>query len=357
MHCVFILREGIVPRAFQVCKQKIVQYADFACTRIVVTLFLRTCAKGFQSVCLYIMETANVVLVTNVGQGFGRAIALSYGQANFDVVCADRDVDLASKTAAEIEELGGQAIPIQADMTTQMDVRNAFNKVFEIFGNLSGVVHVASAESQTRFRDLSESEFHELISENLKSTFLTLKTAAITLRNAWLVIVSPPKSATEPHMIAIRGGITRMAAGFESRHDTLRVNVVVPSRPASDPKHDAPLVKSVHYLSSDAASGISGHRLYVELPPPPRIIESLLPEVQAALDSNIRQDDLEASLYEDEDTLDPLSINNDDDDTDDIDDFDDDPNNDMEDDLDTTDDDDYMDDDITPDPDPFERYR
>ena len=245
-------------------------------------------------------STVSVVLVTNVGQGFGRAVALAYGQADYDVVCADRDVDLASKTAAEIEEGGGQAIPIQADMTTQMDVQNAFEKVFEIFGDLSGVVHVASFESHTRFRDLSENEFNELLDENVRSTFLTLKTAARLLRNAWLVLVSPPRSATEPHMVAVRGAITRMAAGFEARYSTLRVNVVVPSRTASDPRHDAPLVKSVRYLGSDEAVGLSGHRFYVTLPPPPRVTESLLPEVRAALDENVRQDDLEASLYEED---------------------------------------------------------
>jgi len=246
--------------------------------------------------------SVSVVLVTNVGQGFGRAIALAYGQADYDVVCADRDVTLASKTAAEIEELGGQAIPIQADMTTQMDVQNAFEKVFEIFGDLSGVVHVASFESYTRFRELSEGEFGEVVEEGLKSTFLVLKTAARLLEDAWLVIVSPPKSATEPHMVAVRGAITRMAAGFEARYDTLSVNVAVPSRSASDPKHDAPLVENVMYLGS-RTTGLSGHRLYVTLPPPPKAIESLLPEVRAALDENVRQDDLEASLYDEENLL------------------------------------------------------
>lgn len=245
------------------------------------------------------MNTVSVVLVTNVGQGFGRAIALAFGQADFDVVCADRDVALASKTAAEIEELGGQAIPIQADMTTQIDVKNAFAKVFEIFGDLSGVIHVASYESNTRLRDLSESEFGELVNEDFKSTFLILKNTARMLDNGWLVLVSPPKSATEPHMVAVRGAITRMAAGFEARYEGLRVNVVVPSRSASDPRHDAPLVKTVSYLASADAVGISGHRLYVDLPPPPKVMESLLPEVQAALDENVRQDDLEASLFDD----------------------------------------------------------
>lgn len=242
------------------------------------------------------MNTANVVLVTNVGQGFGRAIALAYGKAGYDVVCADRDVGLASKTAAEIEEQSGQAIPIQADMTTQLDVKNAFEKVYEIFGDLSGVVHVACTESHTRFRDLGEGAFTELLNENLKSTFLVLKTAAKLLDNAWMVFVSPPRNATEPHMVAVRGAITRMAAGFEARYKNLSVNVVVPSRSASDPHHDAPLVRNVLYLGARDI-GISGHRLYVELPPPPRVIESLLPEVQAALDDNVRQHDLEASLY------------------------------------------------------------
>ena len=246
--------------------------------------------------------SVSVILVTNVGQGFGRAVALAYGQADYDVVCADRDVDLASKTAAEIEELGGQAIPIQADMTSQMDVKAAFDKVFEIFGDLTGVVHVASFESNTRFRDLGEGEFGELLDENFKSTFLVLKTAARILNESWLVLVAPPRNAVEPHMVAVRGAITRMAAGFESRYDNLNVNVVVPSRSASDPKHDAPLVQNVLYLGS-RETGLSGHRLYVELPPPPKVIESLLPEVRAALDENVRQDDLEASLFEEDDDI------------------------------------------------------
>jgi NAD(P)-dependent dehydrogenase (short-subunit alcohol dehydrogenase family) len=243
------------------------------------------------------MSNTNVVLVTNVAQGFGRAIALSYGLARHDVVCADRDVDMASKTAAEIEELGGQAIPIQADMTTQMDVYNAFNKVFEIFGHLSGVIHVATQESHTPFRALSENEFAELLAEDLKSSFLTLKTAVRLLDRAWIVLITPPRDATEPQMSAVRGALTRLAASFSAAHQNLRVNVVVPSRTATDPKHDNRLVKAVLHLGSDAADGVSGHQLFVKLPPPPQVVETLLPEVRAALDETVRQDDLEASIF------------------------------------------------------------
>jgi hypothetical protein len=79
---------------------------------------------------------------------------------------------------------------------------------------------------------------------------------------------------------------------------------VVPSRDAADPRHDATLVRSVRYLGSSSALGVSGQEVFVELPPPPRVTETLLPEVRAALDDRIRQDDLEASLYEDTEAAD-----------------------------------------------------
>jgi NAD(P)-dependent dehydrogenase (short-subunit alcohol dehydrogenase family) len=245
------------------------------------------------------MGTASVVLVTNVGQGFGRAVALAYGQAGHDVVCADRDVDLASKTAAEIEEFGGQAIPIQVDMTTHMDVLNAFHKVYEIFGDLGGVVHVAAYGSHTRFHSLGESEFMELLEENVKSSYLTLKVCAQVLREGWVVLVAPPESADEPQMTAVRSALAGMVAGFGDRYENLRANIVTPSRAASDPRHDASLIESIMFLGSGAPHGVRGQQFYVELPPPPRVTESLLPEVRAALDANVRQDDLEASLYDD----------------------------------------------------------
>lgn len=242
-------------------------------------------------------ETVSVVLVSNVGQGFGRAIALAYGDADFDVVCADRDVDLASKTAAEIEEAGGQAIPIQASMTTAAEVRKAFDKVYEIFGDLSGVVHVINFESRTPFAQLTEGELAELLEETLRSTFLTLKTATRYLKGAWLVLVAPPLNAKEPQMAAIQGALAYLVERYRDTID-ITINVVVPSRAASDPLHDAPLVENVMYLGA-SQHGVNGQRIIVKLPPPPTVIEALLPEVRAALDDSIGQEELEASLYTD----------------------------------------------------------
>ena len=248
------------------------------------------------------MDAARVVLVTNVGQGFGRAIALALGTAGHDVVCADRDVEQASKTAAEIEELGGQAIPVQADMSLQIDVTATFRKIEEIFGELSGVVHVAAYASNNTFQNLAENEFSELLDENLRSTYLTARTLLrLHGRRSWLVTVAPPRNAVQPQMAAVHGALRSFTDSLSRQyHGQLRCNLVTPSRPASDPRHDAPLSAAVLFLCEQDEYGVRGQHLEVELPPPPRHTESLLPEVRAALDSNVRQDDLEASHYEDE---------------------------------------------------------
>lgn len=236
------------------------------------------------------MESARVVLVTNVGQGYGRAVALAYGRAGYDVVCADRDVDLAAKTASEVEELGGQAIPIQADMTTQMDVLSAYQKVMEIFGALGGVVHTAAQVSTTPFEELAEGEFYELMAENVRSTFLALKAASRLLSSGWVVIVAPP-SVGSVQMHAAQGALREMIYGFRRRFAYPRVNLVLPSRPPSDPRHDQALVRAVRYLGSPESAGVTGQVMDVDLPNPPRITDSLLPEVRAALDPNVRQSD------------------------------------------------------------------
>lgn len=235
------------------------------------------------------MESARVVLVTNVGQGFGRAIALAYGRGGYDVVCADPNVELATRTAAEVEELGGQAIPIQADMSSQMDVLSAYQRVTDIFGRIGGVVHCATAVSNTEFESLGEAEFFDVIVENIRSTYLVLHTSARLLQGGWIVVVAPPKGDSV-QMHAVYGALLQMVIAFKNRYVFPRANLVMPSRPPSDPRHDQALVRAVRFLGSSESMGVNGQITNIELPKPPRESDELLPEVRAALDETARQD-------------------------------------------------------------------
>jgi hypothetical protein len=171
-----------------------------------------------------------------------------------------------------------------------MDVLSAYQKVMEIFGALGGVVHLAGQVSTTPFEDLSEGEYFELMAENVRSTFLALKAASRLLSGGWVVIVAPP-GVGSVQMAAVQGALRQMVDGFRQRFAYPRVNLVLPSRQPSDPRHDQALVRAVRFLGSPESAGVSGQIVDVELPNPPRVAEALLPEVRAALDPNVRQAD------------------------------------------------------------------
>ena len=144
-----------------------------------------------------------------------------------------------------------------------------------------------------------------------------------------MVIVAPAPHPERPHVAAVGGALARLAAAFPPPNTEpivddqiglhtvpiggLRVNVIVPSRPASDPRHDAALVHAVRMMGSEAGTGIRGSETFVTLPAPPAVAEALLPEVQAALDDGPQPHDGDdwASWREDpvaDDKLDEASL-------------------------------------------------
>jgi 3-oxoacyl-[acyl-carrier protein] reductase len=67
-----------------------------------------------------VAENAKVILVTGSSRGLGKSIALELGQHGQKVVInyvSDGSKAAAEATVAEIKELGGDAIAVQADST------------------------------------------------------------------------------------------------------------------------------------------------------------------------------------------------------------------------------------------------
>ena len=69
-----------------------------------------------------------VAIVVGGGQtpgqtiGNGRATAITYARAGARVLVADRDLDAAAATVAEITAEGGDAVPFRADVTDEADI-------------------------------------------------------------------------------------------------------------------------------------------------------------------------------------------------------------------------------------------
>lgn len=103
-----------------------------------------------------------VALVTGGGSGIGRATALGFGTAGYEVVIADANIEAAKSVAAEVEDNGAQALPIHVDVTSA-DACGAMGKAIrERFGRLDCAFNNAGITELTLTRGEPAPETHLL---------------------------------------------------------------------------------------------------------------------------------------------------------------------------------------------------
>jgi glucose 1-dehydrogenase len=111
-------------------------------------------------------------LITGAGQGIGRAIALKFAKEGTSVIVNNVTEDRAKSVSKEIEEMGGSATPIQADVAHQDEVTNMVSKVMDEFGKIDILVNNAGIQTSSPFLKMSIAEWDRIIDVNLKGTFL-----------------------------------------------------------------------------------------------------------------------------------------------------------------------------------------
>src|SRR5207245_10124333 len=78
-----------------------------------------------------------VALVTGASRGFGRAIALAFGQEGADVVVNyHASAPAAAEVVTALEKLGRRALAVKADVGSERDVRAMVDATLKRFGCL-----------------------------------------------------------------------------------------------------------------------------------------------------------------------------------------------------------------------------
>ncbi|QHS22214.1 3-oxoacyl-[acyl-carrier-protein] reductase [Virgibacillus sp. MSP4-1] len=115
-------------------------------------------------------------LVTGASRGIGRAIAIELAQngANVAVNYAGNE-QKANEVVKEIEDLGGRAFPVQANVSSSDDVKGMIKSVIDTFGSLDILVNNAGITRDNLLMRMKEEEFEDVIDTNLKGVFLTTK--------------------------------------------------------------------------------------------------------------------------------------------------------------------------------------
>jgi len=112
-----------------------------------------------------------VALVTGAARGLGRSIALALAQAGADVVLGLRERASGLALAEQIRGLGRRALPVQMDITQRAQISAAVAEAIAHFGRIDILVNNAGIGPPALAVDVTEADFDETLSVNLKGTF------------------------------------------------------------------------------------------------------------------------------------------------------------------------------------------
>lgn len=181
-----------------------------------------------------------VVLVTGASSGIGKVTAIEFARAGANVVIAARRVEESQQVVKQIQDDGGKATFIQADVSQHNSVRNLIQQTIETYGRLDCAFNNAGIAGDvfTPTADHTEENWDTVMDVNLKGTFLCMKyEIAEMLKTGGGAIVNNSsvyglKSSTVGHMpyaVSKHGmiALTKTAA-HEYATKGIRINAVCP---------------------------------------------------------------------------------------------------------------------------------
>ena len=108
-----------------------------------------------------------VVLITGASSGIGRGLACELAQRGASVGLLARRAELLHEIASRINQSGGRAIALPADVTDSNQVRAATGELRRTFGRIDLLVANAGISINTFVPDLCEKKIAELINVNV----------------------------------------------------------------------------------------------------------------------------------------------------------------------------------------------
>lgn len=141
-------------------------------------------------------------LITGASRGIGKAIALKLASAGANIVIAAKSTSEDERlggtifsTASQVEEAGGQALPVYCDIRDENLIRELMEKTVARFGGLDILVNNASAISLSNTVRTEPKRYDLMFNINVRGTFMVTKFAYPLLKsssNPHILTLSPP---------------------------------------------------------------------------------------------------------------------------------------------------------------------
>jgi 3-oxoacyl-[acyl-carrier protein] reductase len=176
--------------------------------------------------------------ITGAGSGMGRATAELFADRGARVTVVDVDEDAAAETVARIEDGGGEAVAVTADVSDADAVERFVDETVEAFGSLDVLHNNAGIPQQsTPVADVTEETWDAVLDVNLKSAFLGAKYAVPHMREGGggVILNTASTAGIRPRTglsayAASKGGMITLTKqlAHELADDGVRVNAICP---------------------------------------------------------------------------------------------------------------------------------
>jgi NADP-dependent 3-hydroxy acid dehydrogenase YdfG len=179
-----------------------------------------------------------VTVVTGASAGMGAAIARRFAASGSRVVLAGRRRERLDKLAAEINEAGGSALPVQCDVTDWSQVESLVGRALAQYGQVDVMVNNAGAGRLKPFSETSVEEIESQIDVNFKGLCYGCKAVLdhmLARRSGHIINIGSVGSVRHYPSFAVYVGAKHAVLGFsrslyeEVREMGIRVNVLCPA--------------------------------------------------------------------------------------------------------------------------------
>jgi NAD(P)-dependent dehydrogenase (short-subunit alcohol dehydrogenase family) len=199
-----------------------------------------------------------VALVTGASSGLGVQFARALAENGAAIALVARRADRLKALKDEIEQKGGKAIAIEADVTDRAAMTHAFDAAEKAFGTVTILVNNAGIAHGGRAVEMPPDEWRKVLSTNLDAVFFWAQEAARRMlvakkQGAIVNIASVLGLAVAKGAVAYataKAGVVQVtkALAVELAYKGVRVNAIAPGWFVTEMNDD--------YLASEAGTAI-----------------------------------------------------------------------------------------------------
>ena len=172
-----------------------------------------------------------IILVTGASRGLGASIA--------EMFLKDKDIVYVNynHSKKEAEELGKKyemAIPIQCDVSSELEVKNMIDQIKEEQGHLDIIINNAGIANDSLVEDKTKETFSEVLATNLIGSFLVCKYGRTIMEKGCIINISSTNGIDTyyPYSLdydASKAGLISLTHNLAVEYaPNIRVNAIAP---------------------------------------------------------------------------------------------------------------------------------